>query len=143
APTSFCPGLNDIKVKVKNFGNNVINNVQVQWSMNGTPQTPFNLNLPLDTFGGAGLNEREVTLATAYNFTNAPIVFKAWTNQPNNVNDTSNLNDTLATTLQASLSGTYTINSAVATGGSNYQSFTDFIDDLNTYGICGPVIANV
>ncbi len=143
SPNAFCAGQNDIKVMVKNYGNNVINNVQVQWSMNGTPQTPINLNLPLDTFGGAGLNEREVTLATGYNFTSAPVNFKVWTHQPNSTNDTSNLNDTLATTLQASLSGTYTINSAVATGGTNYQTFAAFIDALNTYGVCGPVVANV
>lgn len=143
SPVAFCAGPNDIKVKVKNFGTNVINNVQVQWSMNGTPQTPVNLNLPLDTIGGSGINEREVTLAANYNFTSAPIDFKAWTNQPNSTNDTSNLNDTITATLKSSLSGTFTINSAVATGGTNYQTFTAFINDLNTYGVCGPVIANV
>ena len=38
--------------------------------------------------------------------------------------------------------GTYTINSAVATGGTNYQSFTDAIAALSC-GIAGPVVFNV
>ncbi|MEZ5046400.1 MAG: hypothetical protein R2831_05360 [Chitinophagaceae bacterium] len=38
--------------------------------------------------------------------------------------------------------GTYTINSALPTGGSNFQSFTDFATALNC-GISGPIVANV
>ncbi|HMU08541.1 MAG TPA: hypothetical protein PKC54_00930 [Ferruginibacter sp.] len=38
--------------------------------------------------------------------------------------------------------GTYTINSAVATGGTNYQTFADAVNALSC-GIAGPVIFNV
>lgn len=38
--------------------------------------------------------------------------------------------------------GNYTINSAAATGGSNFQSFTDAVAALNC-GIAGPVVFNV
>lgn len=142
SPINFCPGNRDVKVKVKNYGNNVINNVQVNWSLNGTPQTVFNLTLPLDTIGGTGLNEREVLLGS-YNFTTAAVAFKSWTSLPNSVADTFNFNDTLNRNLQAALSGTYTINSAVTTGGNNYQTFTEFANALGQYGVCGPVVANV
>lgn len=142
SPVNFCAGTQDIKVNVKNYGNTVINNVQVNWSMNGTAQTPFNLSLPLDTIGGAGLSEREVLLGT-YTFTNAPVDFKSWTSAPNALADTFNFNDTLNLVLQSSLAGTYTINSATPTGGSNYQTFTEFSNALSTYGVCGPVVANV
>jgi hypothetical protein len=43
----------------------------------------------------------------------------------------------------APLSGVYTINSGVATGGTNYQTFTAFANDINTNGISGPVTVNV
>lgn len=142
-PVVFCPGQRDIVVKVKNFGINLINNVQIHWTLNGVTQPSINLNLPLDTMGGLGINERDVTLATGYNFTNAPVDIRAWTHLPNSVADTTNFNDTLATTVRASLAGTFTINSAVPTGGNNYQSFTELVNDLNDYGVCGPVVANV
>jgi len=48
-----------------------------------------------------------------------------------------------ATSTMAQLNGTYTINSAVATGGTNYSSFGDFATDINTNGVSGPVVVNV
>jgi hypothetical protein len=43
----------------------------------------------------------------------------------------------------AQLSGTYTINSAQATGGTNYTSFTAAAAALNASGVSGPVTFNV
>ncbi len=142
SPVSFCPGTYDVKVMVRNSGDNVIDSVKVAWSLDGIAQTTYSLTDPLDTMNGTGFNEREVTLGS-HTFTNAPVAFKAWTFLPNNVPDTVNQNDTLTQTLQSSLSGIYTINSAQTTGGANFQSFADFTTALNNFGICGPVIANV
>ncbi|MEQ9261921.1 MAG: hypothetical protein RLP14_02050, partial [Owenweeksia sp.] len=48
------------------------------------------------------------------------------------------------TTLCASqLSGTYTINSGAATGGTNFNSFADVMSELNDCGVSGPVTFNV
>lgn len=44
---------------------------------------------------------------------------------------------------QCALSGTYTINSAAATGGGNYQTFTAAVNALSSCGVSGPVIFNV
>lgn len=142
APFGFCPSTQTVKVMVKNYGNNIINNLQVQWTMNGVAQPTYFLNTPLDSIGGSGLNELEVTLGN-YTFGTAPVNLKAWTHLPNGVADTNNLNDTLEAVLQSSLSGTYTINNALPTGGTNYNSFTAFANDLNNFGVCGPVVANV
>lgn len=49
---------------------------------------------------------------------------------------------TIAFKAQA-LSGTVTINSAQATGGTNYQSFSAFAAVVNTAGISGPLYVNV
>ena len=43
----------------------------------------------------------------------------------------------------AQLSGNYTINSALATGGTNFQTFNDLATSLNTSGVSGPVVATV
>ncbi|MBO6516093.1 MAG: PKD domain-containing protein, partial [Bacteroidia bacterium] len=41
------------------------------------------------------------------------------------------------------LKGTYTIDSASSTSGSNFQSFTDFVDSLDLNGISGSLTVNV
>ncbi|MBR9918976.1 PKD domain-containing protein, partial [bacterium] len=43
----------------------------------------------------------------------------------------------------AQLSGTYTIDSSMATSGTNFASFTDFADTITTYGVSGAVTVNV
>ena len=43
----------------------------------------------------------------------------------------------------AQLSGTYTINGAVATGGTNYQTFTAAVSALTTSGVNNAVTFNV
>lgn len=48
------------------------------------------------------------------------------------------------TTLCASqLSGTYTINSATVTGGTNFQTIADAMAELNACGVSGPVTFNI
>jgi hypothetical protein len=46
-------------------------------------------------------------------------------------------------TLAVPLSGVYTINSGLPTGGTNFINFTDFAIALNQGGLSGPVTANV
>ncbi|TAH42768.1 MAG: T9SS type A sorting domain-containing protein [Bacteroidetes bacterium] len=41
------------------------------------------------------------------------------------------------------LAGNYTINSAIATGGTNFQSFNDFASSINSNGVSANVIATV
>lgn len=41
------------------------------------------------------------------------------------------------------LSGSYTINSAMSTGGTNFQSISDFSSNLNSNGISASVIATI
>jgi len=43
----------------------------------------------------------------------------------------------------AQLNGNYTINSALTTSGTNYQSFSAFATDINTNGVSGPVVVDV
>lgn len=142
SPQNFCGGLQMVSARIANFGNNILNAATVNWSANGVVQTPATLTTPLDTPGSTGINSAIINLGN-YNFTAAPVNLKIWTSAPNNGTDPNNGNDTLTATIQASLSGNYTINSGAPASTTNYQSFTDFADALNSFGVCGPVTATV
>lgn len=49
----------------------------------------------------------------------------------------------LTCSASAQLSGNYTINSGLPTGGTNFQSFTAFADSINLNGVSGDVITTV
>lgn len=88
-----CKGTYPVDVMINNFGNNSINPVTVQWTVNGVAQTDYTYNSDLDTTGGAGPDTAWVTLGNV-SITEATTI-TVWTHMPNNVADTNNLNDTL------------------------------------------------
>ena len=138
SPKHFCVGNHDVKVKVFNSGNNRINNVTVKWTLDGVVQAPYMLLASLDTVGGTTHpNDTIITLGNV-SF-NGPRVIKIWTDHPNNVVDTVNVDDTINVTVTPSLNGTYTI------GGStpHYTTVAAAVTALNTAGVCGPVTFNV
>ena len=109
SPSTFCGGPQSIKATIKNYGRNQINPVTVNWSLNGTLQTPISYTSILDTVGKPN-NTAQVTLGT-YTFpANPPTVIKAWTSNPNNVADTVKINDSSTVTKAPSISGSKTIN---------------------------------
>ena len=143
SPNAFCPGNEDVIVRVTNFGTNQIDSVQLTWTFNGTPQGSQWITTPLDTFGGLGSPHTDVNLGSFAFAANTTYDIVAWTSLPNGVADTVTSNDTLSATVSPAISGTYTINDAQPTAGSNFNSFEDFADFLDLNGVCGPVIANV
>ncbi|MNU53304.1 PKD domain protein [compost metagenome] len=136
-----CPGGQMITARIMNFGNNFVDSVKVAWSVNGVLQTNNWYQVDLDTIT-TPTSQLNVNLGT-YNFGPGTYLVKAWTSLPNNQNDTAHGNDTFQISLTTKLSGTYTINSGAATGGTNFASFNAFATALNTLGVCGPVVANV
>jgi hypothetical protein len=140
-PVNFCSGNQDVKVKIRNSGTNLLNNVTVQWSLNGVMQTPIFWNSPLDTFGGSQYpNDTTVTLGNA--FISSPTALKAWTEYPNFMQDTVTKDDTLSYTISPSLSGNYTIDPA-GSGPNNFVSFTTAANELKNRGVCGPILITV
>jgi hypothetical protein len=98
SPTApLCKGSNPVSVTVQNFGNNIINSVSVNWTVNGVPQTPASVTTAIDTNGGVGLSAITVPLGNA--MVTGPTIFKAWTISPNGSSDTSPGNDTTTITL--------------------------------------------
>ncbi|MCC5916441.1 MAG: T9SS type A sorting domain-containing protein [Cryomorphaceae bacterium] len=143
APTAFCPGTEDIIVRVQNFGINQIDSVYLDWSVNSVPQTGMWITTLLDTIGGLNPIFTNVNLGPWAFAANTSYTIEAWTSLPNGQPDTINFNDTLTITIAPAISGTFTINAFAATSGTNFNNFTDFANFLNNNGICGPVVANV
>ncbi len=58
-------------------------------------------------------------------------------------NESNNCASDNTVTVGSGLGGTYTIDASLATGGTNYASFSDAAADLNAFGVCAPVIFDV
>ena len=134
SPVNFCAGSLDIKVKLRNFGTNTVNNVTVNWSFDGVPQTPINYATPL-----LSNTETELLLGTRTFVGGVNYPLLVYTSQPNSVNDSFTANDSLTANLKAALSGTFTIGGATP----DYATFTAAVNDLVANGVCGPVVFNV
>jgi parallel beta-helix repeat protein len=139
SPTTLCPGPEDVIVTLANFGTDTITEATIQWTVNGINQTPFNYTDTLLPFGTVNL-----TLGS-FNFLGGTSYdLQAIISSVNSSADEDATNDTLEVAgISAGLSGIYTIDSAIVTGGTNFQSFTDFNAALQSLGVCGPVVANV
>ena len=138
-PTIVCPGTDTVKVQVNNYGTNQIDSVWLNWSKNGTLQTPIQITSLLDTAGGTGVSNISVSLGVHTFTAGVTDVYKAWTSMPNGTADTTVLNDTVSSGIKPALTGVFTI------GGTSpdYSTFAAAIADLNAIGLCGPVTFNV
>jgi len=131
-----CSASDPVIVSIQNSGGQPLTSVQINWEVDGVPQSPYawSGNLPsLQSL--SGINIGSFVIAT-----NTPNqLVKIWTSLPNGNPDTLNLFDTVYTTFTPKLSGVYTI------GGSNpdYASVDPAIADLLSRGICGNVVFNI
>lgn len=138
SPGLFCtPGILPVDVQVKNYGVNQVNNLTVNWSVDGVVQTPVSYSSVLDTFGGVGSTTAVVSLGT-YNFPSTAITIKVWTSSPNNLSDTIPQNDTVQGVYRPSLHGAYTIDPA-GSGPNNFLTLDAAVNALAISGICAPV----
>jgi hypothetical protein len=132
---AFCPGTYVVKAKIRNGGNNVINNVKIDWTVNAAPRPQINYTTPIPVNNGTpGINEAIITLGSV-TFGVAANVIKCWTSLPNGLTDPIPADDTLTQTMRAALAGDYTV------GGST-PDFPDLVTAagaLSSAGMCGPV----
>ena len=140
SPISFCAGTEPIKIKIANKGSNLLDSVRVNWKLDGILQPTIFWTSPLDTFGGISYpNDTILTLGSSTFVSGVSKTLLAWTSMPNGVTDTIHGDDTLNVVLKASLNGTYTIGGT----GSDYPTIAAAAADLNSYGVCGPVVFNI
>ncbi|MES2619822.1 MAG: T9SS type A sorting domain-containing protein [Bacteroidota bacterium] len=139
APTALCPGLGDVIVRLANYGTDTINDAKISWTVNGVAQTPYYFTGSL-----SALNNADLTLGSFSFVAGTPYSIQAIVDSVNGTVDGNAADDTVNINgLLTGLSGNYTIDSGLVTVGTNYQSFSDFVSDLSSYGVCGPVVANV
>lgn len=126
----------EIKVMLKNYGLNTLQNVSILWRLNNVVQGTFAWTGNL-----AHGAETMVTIDTAI-FNPGTLSIQAYTSLPNGLPDNFNLNDTASLWFNACLSGTYTIGPA-SSGSYNYNTFSSAVTSLSSAGICGSVIFDV
>ncbi len=125
----------DIDVKIKNYGTSNLTAVDLVYELN---------SVIVDTFAWTG--------SLAFNAISSPITvytdtfvpgihnMRVWVQNANG-NPTAgvNLNDTLSQQFSACLSGVYTLGDST----SDFPTFADALNALNTGGVCGDVTFNI
>jgi hypothetical protein len=134
----FCQGTYAVKLRIKNNGNNVINNVKIDYSINGQSTQTINYTTPININGSPQGNEAIINLGNV-NFGSSAVNIKAWTYQPNGVQDPIPSDDTLDKDYFAALSGTYTVGGV----NPNFPTVIAAANALLQYGTCGDVIFDV
>jgi hypothetical protein len=100
----FSPGSQTVQVLLKNYGNNTISSVTINWSVNGTPQTPYNWT------GSLAPGATTTVTIGSYNFAPRTLyTFVVATSNPNGTTDPNSANDSFTGQLAAALAGTYTV----------------------------------
>jgi len=101
----FCSGMKEVKVNVHNFGNNVVNSVNVNWKVNGVLQPPVSYTTAIDMENTTDGPDAEVSLGNWDFPYNVPQTIVAWTSQPNGVADTKPSNDSTTAVVKSALLG--------------------------------------
>ncbi|GIV33773.1 MAG: hypothetical protein KatS3mg031_1308 [Chitinophagales bacterium] len=136
---SSCGATLDVVFTLTNAGTATLTSVKIDWTVNSVSQTQVNWSGSLA--GGASTN---VTLGTISIANNTLYNFSATSSLPNGVADPNPSNDGFSYSgWRKGFSGSYTINSAAAASGTNYQTFQSIFDDLSAFGVCGAVTINV
>ncbi len=139
-PSTFCAGTQNIAAVLENFGINQITSATVNWSVNGTLQTPVSFSGTLDTVGGTGAQTASVALGSL-TFTNGNVeTIRVWTTDPNNQTDPNTDNDTIEELKSPAMNGTYSIDPS---GSGDFTTLDEAVSDLNSFGVCGPVTINM
>ena len=131
----FAPGAQNVTVRVKNFGTDVLTGFDIDWSHNGSGQTTVNWSGTLASEATVDILLGSLTLPTLQAHE-----IRAWTTNPNSMSDLQNANDTTTlSNLHAALSGIFTL------GGSS-PDFADFAEataHLEAGGIVGDMFLDV
>jgi hypothetical protein len=130
----FRSGARDVNVILENMGADNLKSATINWTMNGTTQTPVSWtgNIASNDTISVKLGTYTFNIGTAYSI-------KSWVTSPNGLTDANHQNDTSqVTNIYACLSGIYTI------GGNNpdFKSFASAITALNG-GVADSVVFKV
>lgn len=138
-PIPHCANTLDVKFELTNAGGNTLNSVDINWSVNGVPQTVVNWTGSL----APGLST-VVTLGTVPVTGNNIYNFTATSSNPNGGTDTNPANDSHTYNgFRRGLEGALTINASAAASATNFITFQSAANTLAQHGICSPVVITV
>lgn len=98
----FCSGQQLVKARLSNLGSNSLASVNINWSVNGTPQQSQSLtfNPSIDSISSPN-HDTIITLGSVDFPFQSPVTIKVWSSMPNGVTDTDPTDDTLEVSLTA------------------------------------------
>jgi MAM domain, meprin/A5/mu/Secretion system C-terminal sorting domain/PKD domain/Right handed beta helix region len=123
----------NVTARVNNFGYDTLASVTINWAVNSILQTPYTwigILLPSSSFN---------QVIGIYSFIDGDSL-DVWTSNPNGISElgSGSLNDSTNIVITSGMYGTYTIGSV-----GDYTDFTSALADLNSYGVCSPVVFDV
>ena len=137
----FSAGSQNIVVRIRNYGSNVVTSGKVTYSVNGSSPVTVSFSGSLnqcDTMQVVFSGSNQFNFASGNRY-----IVKSWTSLPNGSSDNRKSNDTfLSNPLCVQMSGTYTIN-PLGSGTNNFTSFTAAVNELECAGLSGPVVFNI
>ncbi|MEO6252110.1 MAG: T9SS type A sorting domain-containing protein, partial [Ferruginibacter sp.] len=135
-----CANTLDVKFELTNAGSNTLNSVDINWTVNGVPQTVVNWTGPPL---GPGLTTI-VTLGNVPVTGNNIYNFSATSSNPNGGTDTNPANDTYTYNgFRRGFEGAITINVSAPATSTNFTSFQSVANALSMYGVCSPITITV
>lgn len=139
-PVAVCPDTNEVIVTVRNYGALPLGSFTVNYSWTGlstgSGTVPVVATPPIAPGADTSIKLSDIVMvagAPGYDFV-------AYTTVPNGVTDEQPLNDTARYSTQTAMNGTYTIGSSA---GKDFGTFTDAVNALGSYDVCGAVIFHV
>ncbi len=120
------PGTNPVEVSIRNYGGAALTSVNINWTVNGTLQTPF-------AWTGNAAHDSVVSNINigSFNFTTGTTNLDFWTSMPNGVVDSMPSNDSLLGSFACTgLSGTYDV-------GGPTPDYADLVSAANAIAACG------
>jgi hypothetical protein len=127
-------GVQNVSVRVKNTGANVISTGNISFQLNGGTVTTEPWSGSLDACDVTTFN-----FGATATFITGKNTLKVFTSLPNGIADADMTNDTITTIFYPSLNGNYTIGG----GGADFNTFADATIALKNSGVAGPVTFTV
>ncbi len=122
------------KVILNNMGSGWLTSCTVNWSVNGSTQTPVSF---ADSVAPTGGTSDTVNLGN-FNFSDGDVLC-VWTTNPNGVQDSFPQNDTICTTIYEALGGTYT----VGVTSTDFTTIQEAANALMERGVCSATTFNL
>ena len=143
SPTVVTVGANPVTVTLQSNGINSLNGIPItlQYSTDGGTTWPVTEAFTPSTMGNPG-DQETFTFTTPWTVA-APGSFNFCVRINPQVTGDPDPSDQMCQAVCTGMGGTYTINSALPTGGTNFASFSDAAAELSNCGINAPVVINI